>query len=96
MIIRLLIFSIIMLFCGQGGAQSIDEELRFYDVELIIFKNLRGPKGEELILPVSSPTMDKEIFDIASAESVLQTARDSYQFAITRTTTATRPSRENC
>ncbi|MCP4432759.1 MAG: hypothetical protein GY806_17445 [Gammaproteobacteria bacterium] len=79
MIIRIFLFCLIILICAQGRAQSTDEELRFYDVEVIIFKNLRGPKGKELILPVSSPSRNDEIFDIASPASIQNVAQDSYQ-----------------
>jgi hypothetical protein len=56
---------------GSQAAVSDDEhELRFYDVEVIIFKNDRGPKSQEYILPVSSPRMDDEVFDLSSALSI--------------------------
>jgi len=45
-------------------------EIRFYDVEVIIFKNDRGPKSEEYVLPVSSPRFDDEILDLSSPLSI--------------------------
>ncbi len=51
--------------------QAADEtEIRFFDVEVVIFKNDRGPKNEETILPVSSPRFDDEILDLSSALSI--------------------------
>lgn len=56
---------------GNSFAQSSDDaELRFYDVEIVIFKNVRVPKGNEVILPVSSPRIDAEIMDLSSPASV--------------------------
>ena len=51
--------------------QAADEdETRFYDVEVIIFKNDKGPKSEETILPISSPRYDDEILDLSSPLSI--------------------------
>ena len=47
-----------------------EAETRFYDVEVIIFKNDKGPKSEETILPVSSPRFDDEILDLSSPLSI--------------------------
>lgn len=47
-----------------------EAEIRFYDVEVIIFKNDKGPKSEETILPVSSPGFDDEILDLSSPLSI--------------------------
>jgi hypothetical protein len=47
-----------------------EKEIRFYEVEVVIFKNDRGPKNEETILPVSSPRFDDEILDLSSPLSI--------------------------
>ena len=47
-----------------------EDEIRFYDVEVVIFKNDRGPKSEETNLPVSSPRFDDEILDLSSPISI--------------------------
>lgn len=81
MIIRLsaLIFFALAL-PGISVAQSSDEaELRFYDVEVIIFKNIRVPKGKELILPVSSPRIGDEIMDLSSPDSVKKAREKGYE-----------------
>jgi hypothetical protein len=58
---------------GPGLAQSDEDgvvEIRLYDVELIIFKNLQTPKSREFILPVSSPNKDELVFELTSETSV--------------------------
>lgn len=46
--------------------QDEDEAIRFYDVEVIIFKNIRAPKSREFVLPVTLPNRQGEFFDLAS------------------------------
>ena len=59
------------LLPGLGLAQSAETEtLPLYDVELVIFKNIKAPKSREFILPVSSPSKDKEILDLSSVRSI--------------------------
>lgn len=65
---------------GISFAQSSDDaELRFYDVEVVIFKNVRVPKGKEVILPVSSPRIDTEIMDLSSPASVKKAKGKGYE-----------------
>jgi len=75
------LLSFVLAFSGTSIAQSSndDAELRFYDVEVIIFKNVRVPKGKELILPVSSPRMDDEIMDFSSPASIKQANEKGYE-----------------
>lgn len=42
-------------------AESDDAALRQYDVELVIFKNIKAPKSREFVLPVSSPSRDENM-----------------------------------
>ncbi|MCH7880801.1 MAG: hypothetical protein IIB69_04320 [Proteobacteria bacterium] len=56
-----------------------DEEIRFYDVEIVIFKNNKVPKGSEFILPVSSPRIDEEILDLSSPRSIEAAKERSYE-----------------
>ncbi len=80
MIIRLFILLSFFLPVSElAYAQSEEAELRFYEVEIIIFKNIRAPKGKELILPVSSPRKDGEILDLSSAASIEAAAEKFYQ-----------------
>ncbi|MCH8177448.1 MAG: hypothetical protein IIC09_04500, partial [Proteobacteria bacterium] len=56
-----------------------DEEIMFYDVEIVIFKNNKVPKGSEFILPVSSPRIDEEILDLSSPRSIEAAKERSYE-----------------
>jgi len=56
-----------------------EHEIKFYDVEVIIFKNDRGPKGQEYILPVSSPRKDDEILDLSSTLSIEAAREKSWE-----------------
>jgi len=65
---------------GISFAQSSDDaELRYYDVEIIIFKNVRAPKGKEVILPISSPRIDAEIMDLSSPASIKQANEKGFE-----------------
>ena len=59
-----------LLSTASRVAVSDEHEIRYYDVEVVIFKNDRGPKSQEYILPVSSPRMDDEVFDLSSVLSI--------------------------
>jgi hypothetical protein len=61
---------------GQSGNTSEAEVIPRYDVEVIIFKNIKAPKSREFILPVSSPGQHEAMFDLSSASSV-EAARES-------------------
>lgn len=76
---RYLLLSLILPVSLALHAQTEEEEeLRFYDVEVIIFKNLSTPKSNELTLPVSSPSRDENILDISSPASVKKAEENSY------------------
>lgn len=65
------LMALLGLLPGFGLAQSADTEtLPLYDVELVIFKNLKAPKSREFVLPVSSPSKDKNILDLSSVRSI--------------------------
>ncbi len=59
-------------------AESDDEPLRQYDVELVIFKNIKAPKSREFVLPVSSPSRDENMLDLSSKSSVAAAAKLGY------------------
>ena len=59
-------------------AQS-DDEIRLYDIEVIIFKNVQVPKGKEYVLPVTLPGKDTEILDLASPASIKAANKKSYE-----------------
>ena len=51
-------------------AQTDGEPLPLYDIEIVIFKNLKVPQSREYALPVSSPGRGEIIVDLASEDSV--------------------------
>ncbi|MCP4331634.1 MAG: hypothetical protein GY785_03170 [Gammaproteobacteria bacterium] len=61
---------------AQSEASTEEEVIPRYDVEVIVFKNIKTPKSKEFVLPVSSPGQDEAMFDLSSAASV-EAARDS-------------------
>jgi hypothetical protein len=65
--------------CAQSETAAEAEEIPSYDVEIVIFKNLKVPKSKEFILPVSSPGKDEKIFDITSASSVAAARKLDYE-----------------
>ena len=48
---------------AQSQSETADEaeETPFYDVEIVIFKNVQVPKSREFVLPVSSPSRDENM-----------------------------------
>lgn len=80
--IRNLAISLLLLSLLPGinlAKVTGDEEIRFYDVEIVIFKNNKVPKGSEFILPVSSPRIDEEILDLSSPRSIEAARERSYE-----------------
>ncbi|MFZ9038975.1 MAG: CsiV family protein [Gammaproteobacteria bacterium] len=59
-------------------AESDAEALRLYDVELVIFKNIKAPKSREFTLPVSSPSRDENMLDLSSKSSVAAASELGY------------------
>ena len=49
---------------------ATEDEIRFYDVEVVIFKNNPGPRDQEYILPNSSPRIDGDFLDLSSSASI--------------------------
>ena len=60
-------------------SQSSDEKTRYYDVEVIIFKNVQVPKGKEFILPVSLPPREKEVIDFSRASGIRNAAKKAFE-----------------
>ena len=66
-------FSILaLLLPAAAPAQSTDdaEAPPLFDVEIVVFRNVKAPKSREFILPVSSPGRDEKMLDLSSASSV--------------------------
>ncbi len=68
-----------LLLPSLSLAQSDEDNIRYYDVEVIIFKNVQVPKDREYILPVSLPSRDSEVLDLASPKSVKAAKKKSYK-----------------
>jgi hypothetical protein len=78
--------SLLILFAllpGMSLAQSTDsseaELIPRYDVEIIVFKNIKVPRGREFVLPVSSPGKDDATFDLSSEESIEAGRENGYE-----------------
>jgi hypothetical protein len=75
--------ALVMLLPGIAQAQSTSatevEEIPRYDVEIIIFRNVKAPKSKEFILPVSSPGKGEKFFDISSASNVAEMQVEGYE-----------------
>jgi hypothetical protein len=72
------LLTLILLTSFQAIA-NVEGEIQFYDVEVVIFKNDKGPKGKEYILPESSPRVEGKILDLSSPQSIEAAKEDSYE-----------------
>ena len=68
-----------LLLSGPALAQTETGIIPRYDVEVVIFKNIKVPKSREFVLPVSSPGKDEKILDLSSTESVTAAAEFGYE-----------------
>ena len=64
---------------AQSTDSSEAEAIPRYDVEIIVFKNIKVPRGREFVLPVSSPGKDDDTFDLSSAESIDAGRENGYE-----------------
>ncbi len=64
---------------AQSESADEAEEVPFYDVEIVIFKNLQVPKSREFVLPVSSPSRDENMLDLSSPASLAAAAELGYE-----------------
>ena len=64
---------------AQTSESPQDEIVPRYDVEVIIFKNLKVPKSREFILPASSPGKTGNMFDLSSSASVGAAGKLGYE-----------------
>jgi hypothetical protein len=71
------------LLPGVSPAQSEntaeEEVIPRYDVEVIVFKNIKAPRSREFVLPVSSPGQDETMLDLSSAASVEAAHESGYE-----------------
>jgi hypothetical protein len=80
------LFSLLVLFSflpgalqAQSDVASQDELIPRYDVEIIIFKNLKVPRSKEFVLPVSSPSKSENMLDLSSQASVNSAVESGYE-----------------
>jgi len=69
----------LMLAASIQAHAATEDEIRFYDVEVVIFKNNLGPRGQEYILPNSSPRIDGDFLDLSSSASIEAAMEKSYE-----------------
>ncbi len=50
-----------------------------YDVEIIVFRNIKAPTSREYILPAHSPTQRDEYLDLSSPENLAAAATNGYE-----------------
>jgi len=57
---------------AQSNADDIKEvkPLKQYDIEIILFKNIKVPKGSEKILPAQAPQMDEIFISFANQDDI--------------------------
>jgi hypothetical protein len=72
------LLSLVLIISIQAHA-TVEGEIKFYDVELVIFKNEKGPKGHEYILPDSLPRTDGDVLDLSSPASIKAAKEKLYQ-----------------
>ena len=69
----------LLLIASFQAYAATEDEIQFYDVELVIFKNDKGPRGQEYILPVSSPRVEGNVLDLSSPASIRAAGKKSYE-----------------
>ena len=69
----------LILFISIQAYANVEGEIQFYDVEIVIFKNDKGPRGQEYILPESSPRIEGDVLDLSSATSIEAAREKSYE-----------------
>ena len=69
----------IMLLTSFQAIANVEGEIQLYDVEVVIFKNDKGPKAREYILPESSPRIEGNVLDLSSPKSIKAAGKDSYE-----------------
>jgi len=64
---------------AQTDAAGAAELVPRYDVEIVIFKNIKVPRDKEFVLPVSSPARGEPVFDISSEASIVAAGESGYE-----------------
>jgi len=61
-----LVFSSTVLAQNAKPTDTETKPLKLYDVEIILFKNIKVPKGHEKTLPIQAPVMDERFISFAN------------------------------
>ncbi len=79
-ILRPLLLGSFVLFSNSLFAQNNneDQQMKFYDVEIIVFRNDKVPRSHELNLPTPSATIDENALDLSSPVSIKQARARGY------------------
>jgi hypothetical protein len=64
---------------AQTDAAAEAESIPRYDVEIILFKNVKVPRSREFVLPASSPSKPEKMLDLSSADSVEAAREEGYE-----------------
>jgi len=64
------LLSLSPVYAAEPKTQNEQEDLKFYDVEIIVFKNISVPKGEEINLPTPSPVRSPNTLDLSDHTSI--------------------------
>ena len=68
---------------AQSDTAAEAEVIPRYDVEIILFKNVRVPGSREFVLPASSPGKPEKMLDLSSEESVEAAREEGYELLST-------------
>lgn len=67
-----------VLALAQSETETEAEPVPRYDVEVVLFKNVKVPKSREFVLPISSPSRGEKILDLSSPASIAEAAKLDY------------------
>ena len=75
----LCLMTLASLLPAVASAQSDSEPLPQYDVEVVIFKNIKVPQSREYSLPVALPSRGDKYVDLSSASSVAEAEKLGFE-----------------
>jgi hypothetical protein len=64
---------------AQSDSTAEAEIIPRYDVEIVLFKNVRVPRSREFVLPASSPGKPEKMLDLSSEESIEAAREEGYE-----------------
>jgi hypothetical protein len=78
-LISLLIIMVLFTAVSAQDTTAEAPEQKYYDIEIVVFKNIKGPHSREFNIPTSSPSVPAQVFDISSSTSVNEGLEWQYQ-----------------